>query len=212
MIDFKKIFSYNPETGVITRLRSMRPAGVQMRDHRVVVEHLGKRINARHLAVALQTGEWPKTHHYKFTGADPRDLCWKNFFQRVVGDSKVCSNCKEFKLIAGFPMQTQGKYTRRSPYCKACTPIMNSRHSWGTAIKKKYGVTPEEYHTQLEMQGGGCAICGDKQNGKRLAVDHCHKTGRARAILCVKCNTGLGAFKDKPKLLLEAAKYLLKYS
>jgi hypothetical protein len=63
-------------------------------------------------------------------------------------------------------------------------------------------------------QEGKCALCHtDKPNGrgKRLHVDHCHGTGKIRALLCHSCNAGLGAFKDDPALLRAAIDYLEKY-
>lgn len=74
----------------------------------------------------------------------------------------------------------------------------------------KYGITLDDYNRMLAEQGGGCAICGSEtnKNGKALFVDHCHDTGRVRGILCYKCNTGLGSFKDDAGLLEKAFRYL----
>jgi hypothetical protein len=56
-----------------------------------------------------------------------------------------------------------------------------------------------------EAAGGVCQICGDDE---RLGVDHCHASGRLRGLLCSRCNTGLGMFRDRPELLAEAIEYL----
>lgn len=63
---------------------------------------------------------------------------------------------------------------------------------------RQYGMTPEEYDAMLAQQGGGCALCGAEKghNGTSLAVDHCHRTGKIRGLLCTKCNTALGHFGD----------------
>lgn len=53
-----------------------------------------------------------------------------------------------------------------------------------------------------------CKICGES---RKLHVDHCHKTGKFRGILCHKCNRALGFFKDDPALLRRAADYIDKY-
>lgn len=80
-------------------------------------------------------------------------------------------------------------------------------------LRKQYGITAAEYDEQLELQSGGCAICrvqiGDK-SGRRLAIDHCHDTGRVRGILCGECNLGLGKFQDDAILLGRAIQYLLE--
>lgn len=74
----------------------------------------------------------------------------------------------------------------------------------------RYGVTLAQYNAMLEKQGGGCAICGavTNKNGKALFVDHCHDTGKVRGILCYRCNTGLGSFKDNAVLVAKAVSYL----
>lgn len=74
----------------------------------------------------------------------------------------------------------------------------------------KYGITLDQYNAMLEQQGGGCAICGaaTNKNGKALFVDHCHDTGKVRGILCYRCNTGLGSFKDNAVLVAKAVSYL----
>ena len=76
-------------------------------------------------------------------------------------------------------------------------------------LRTVYGMTPEQYDALLEVQDGVCAICGKtpKENGKRLAVDHCHTQGHVRGLLCVKCNVSLAAF-DHDDLILHAAAYL----
>lgn len=65
----------------------------------------------------------------------------------------------------------------------------------------------------LGEQGGVCAICGQKETStyrgkvRKLAVDHCHKTGRVRGLLCMNCNQGLGKFQHSHELLIKAATY-----
>lgn len=69
----------------------------------------------------------------------------------------------------------------------------------------------EQYDEMFEKQGGRCAICEtEKPNGygKRLAVDHCHDTGRVRGLLCGNCNHGLGKFGHDPARMRVAITYL----
>jgi hypothetical protein len=79
-------------------------------------------------------------------------------------------------------------------------------------IRNQYGITLAEYNTMLEAQDYKCAICGneDEVEGRRLAIDHCHTTGKVRGLLCGKCNRGLGLFYDNEELLQSAIKYLNK--
>lgn len=79
-------------------------------------------------------------------------------------------------------------------------------------ILRKYGLTINDYDRLLSSQNGKCAIClsqkhADKRN-KRFHVDHCHKTGLVRGLLCSSCNLGLGQFGDDPEMLKMAAFYL----
>lgn len=75
---------------------------------------------------------------------------------------------------------------------------------------KKMGACPDAVRDLIEK---GCAICGKKQvdNGARrvMIMDHDHATGKFRGILCSGCNTAIGQFKDDPKLVERALKYLL---
>ena len=73
---------------------------------------------------------------------------------------------------------------------------------------KKYGITIVEYELMEKKQNCRCAICGKKQSGKKLAVDHCHKTGRVRGLLCGNCNSGIGKLNDDVEILKKALKYL----
>lgn len=76
---------------------------------------------------------------------------------------------------------------------------------------RQYGITPDEYRNILEKQDGKCAICGSEignSEGDRLYVDHNHKTGKVRGILCSNCNTGIGKFHDSTELLKNAIYYL----
>lgn len=80
---------------------------------------------------------------------------------------------------------------------------------------KRFGITVADYEMLLKKQMGRCAICRTKAPlppyspaKKRFAVDHCHRTGRVRGILCGRCNSGVGQFRDSPNLMRAAARYL----
>ena len=75
----------------------------------------------------------------------------------------------------------------------------------------QYRLTPEDYDLMLHFQGGGCKICGSedpKMRSPAFHVDHCHKTGKVRGLLCGPCNVGLGAFSDNIGTLEAAVRYL----
>lgn len=76
---------------------------------------------------------------------------------------------------------------------------------------KKFGITLDEYYAMSEKQNGKCAICGAEVGdamGNRLYIDHNHKTGKVRGLLCSDCNFGIGKFKDNVALMKNAIKYL----
>jgi hypothetical protein len=88
--------------------------------------------------------------------------------------------------------------------CVACRGV--------SAVLVRYGVTREQYAEMLRQQGGGCAICGGtdlgKRSGYRLSIDHCHGTNRIRGLLCATCNLAIGYLRDDPELCRQAAAYL----
>ena len=79
-------------------------------------------------------------------------------------------------------------------------------------LKRKFNLSSEDYAARLADQGGRCAICHAEPGlGKALDVDHDHKTGQVRGLLCRNCNHGLGKFKDDPFTMTEARFYLLNW-
>jgi hypothetical protein len=62
----------------------------------------------------------------------------------------------------------------------------------------------------IEQHQGRCDVCGGPPDGrwKRLNIDHDHKTGLFRGLLCKRCNQAIGLFRDNPELMIEAAAYL----
>jgi hypothetical protein len=77
----------------------------------------------------------------------------------------------------------------------------------GGHLKRRYGISREDYAALLASQGGVCAICG-KPPEKTLCVDHCHATGKVRGLLCRQCNWGLGCYGEDQAALIAALAYL----
>lgn len=94
-------------------------------------------------------------------------------------------------------------YFKKNPE-KAKEQIFKSL-MWRSKVKMTY----TEFKEMLKGQNGKCVICG-KVDRRRLSVDHCHKTGKVRGLLCHSCNVALGLFKDDIKLLKKAIIYLTK--
>lgn len=93
----------------------------------------------------------------------------------------------------------------------------NPLHATATNLAN-YGLTLDDYERKHSRQRGLCYICNrperaiDKRYGvpRKLSVDHDHKTGFVRGLLCMKCNRGLGLFEDNEDLLAAAIAYLRK--
>jgi Recombination endonuclease VII len=77
-------------------------------------------------------------------------------------------------------------------------------------LRTKYGITPEQRDEMLAAQNFRCAICNDDAPGGpgTWHVDHCHDTGNVRGLLCTRCNTGLGQFRDNTDFPAKAISYL----
>jgi Recombination endonuclease VII len=74
-------------------------------------------------------------------------------------------------------------------------------------LRHTSGMTLEDYDNLLAAQDGECAICGEQPAvGQSMHIDHMDES--VRGILCVRCNNGLGQFKDDPELMLRAAEYV----
>ena len=77
-------------------------------------------------------------------------------------------------------------------------------------LRREYGMTVTDYENLFKAQQGKCAICGttDPFPSPCLCVDHCHRTGVVRGLLCFNCNISIGRMNDDPALLLAAIRYL----
>jgi hypothetical protein len=112
-------------------------------------------------------------------------------------------------------MKDEMESHQKTNYCKPCrkqyridTSLYLSEQRYN--LKANYGMTLEEFNKLVETQGNACAICSTSIPGGRGTwhVDHDHKTGKVRGLLCNACNVGLGYFKDSMDNLNNAILYL----
>lgn len=122
------------------------------------------------------------------------------------------NQCKECK---GDSSRRSYQKNREKVLVKQAKYAANNRHvNRSASLRRKYGISLEQYEAMYRAQGGRCALCGAKRplygtpKNRALNVDHDHKTGKIRQLLCRLCNVGLGAFKDNPDLLRAAIRYL----
>ena len=154
--------------------------------------------------------------------------------------TKVCSQCGMEKHVDCFYKHAGAKDGRRGD-CRTChiakakcrhgTPeYVAKRSRWLKKYNqserrksllesynlKRYGMSKAEYEAVLMGQQYCCKIClaphRPNESRGRLYVDHCHKTGKVRALLCKTCNSLLGFAKDDKSILDKAIEYLLAFS
>lgn len=108
-----------------------------------------------------------------------------------------CGGCRSFVDLVDVPAG--------GARCRACASgAAHLRH-----VEDTYGLGPDDYAELVRRQGGKCAICRAVPRTKRLAVDHDHKSGAVRGLLCSRCNHDLlGAARDSLELLTNAVAYL----
>ena len=133
-----------------------------------------------------------------------------------------CRRCGETKPRSAFYDLRHTTAPRRP--CKACIQADKraryaagdgDRVSHAQVLREKYRLTPAEYDRMLVAQDGRCAICGEHETARgrggrprRLAVDHDHRTGAVRQLLCHRCNLITWAVEQHPALLDQVRDYL----
>lgn len=129
---------------------------------------------------------------------------------------KRCYKCNKWKPLCEYspdPRKKGGTQAR----CKSCMAEWQRKYratsrgktaTEDTNLRRRYGLSMDEYNAILAAQDGLCAICKGPPGARRLAVDHDHETGEVRGLLCPNCNRGIGNFRDDPSLLRAAIEYL----
>jgi hypothetical protein len=131
--------------------------------------------------------------------------------------TKFCKSCSTVKSIDEFYLRTKNSLLRHST-CKECDKERSKKNHkpddyFNLHLKRNYGITLQEHQEMYKNQNGVCAICKGEGDGKwkKLCVDHDHKTGKVRQLLCRNCNMVLGQVGDNANLLEEMIKYLQKH-
>ena len=128
-------------------------------------------------------------------------------------------NARNFDRIKEGKKAYAARTSEKRKEYKADYYIKNRDKSRASNLKRKHGLDRDGYAEMYSEQKGKCAICGiflhpfyKKKADYReiLHVDHCHKTGKVRGLLCVDCNLGLGRFNDNKNSLLNAIDYLVR--
>ena len=136
---------------------------------------------------------------------------------KTTKDGKALT-CKKCQLTKNYEWKKRNKekvYKAQKRWASLNKEKINA-YRLKSYLKQRYGVTVEWYETTLAKQKGVCAICSCsaselRGNDTSFCVDHCHTTGQPRALLCHKCNTGIGMLKDNPILVARAWTYLQQH-
>jgi hypothetical protein len=121
---------------------------------------------------------------------------------------KFCPGCSKKKEYAEF-YKHGGLKGGLQHTCKVCVKKHNAEYKvrrMELHRLKLYGISQQNYDLMFAAQEGKCAIC--KRGTRRLGVDHCHKTGKVRGLLCVACNNALGLLQESEELLQVSIQYL----
>lgn len=133
---------------------------------------------------------------------------------------KKCFDCKRILELSQY-VNNKHRKDGKSHCCRQCTRRRTKEYygeypekrtdKW---LKTRYGITIDDYKRMYSEQNGKCYICKtDKAPSKfkRFSVDHCHKSGKVRGLLCRNCNLILGGAKDSEEILLNCIEYLKKH-
>lgn len=136
---------------------------------------------------------------------------------------KECTNAARRESAARIKAANPEAYNKRQRQYvaryKSNHPDRVAQKDWAYALKSRFNISVERYFEMLEGQGGACAGCGTKPNGKRLAIDHDRKccSGNkscgdcVRGLLCGNCNTALGLLKENVQTISNLLEYMEKY-
>jgi len=132
---------------------------------------------------------------------------------------KKCTKCGIEKPLSEY-YKDKSRWDNLRNSCKICDKLKShlwrqkdkdvTRKCWrNSKLKKKYKIDEQCYLDMKQKQDNKCAICKKELGfGYLSAIDHCHKTGKVRGILCRGCNLGLGNFCDSIQALKSAIEYL----
>lgn len=137
----------------------------------------------------------------------------ESYYRRAddsTGRKSQCISCyraaqKDYNASEAAKQRKRRERARR----RASDPETFARRSREATFKSKYGITLACYEVMIQEQGGCCAICREPSISESLAVDHCHRTGRIRGLLCRACNAGIGMLGDDARRVESALRYLL---
>mgnify|MGYP001581686368 CR=1 FL=1 len=162
-------------------------------------------------------------------------VCRAEYSEKLHGtaspDLKKCRKCGKTKSVGEFYARNLSK-DKVTPDCKDCVKQARKekygsltsyraqrreatqRINRASSMRRKYGLSLQDYEDLLEQQGKVCAICGSPERRRMngivipLSVDHCHETNKIRGLLCNDCNAGIAMLREDAEILRAAISYL----
>jgi len=142
-----------------------------------------------------------------------REICYKEKMKEYYLKNKK----KKVKQMKEYYLKNKEKLDKKhiEYYYENRSMISKQMKEW--KLEKNYGLTVKKYNKMLKKQKGFCPIClkkinGNNKNGRRKAnVDHNHKTGKVRELICINCNLVIGLLKENIKVSKNITKYLEKH-
>ena len=125
---------------------------------------------------------------------------------------KRCNVCGEMKPLDAFYKHSKGSQGRQSR-CKPCNKIVGRKYrKTHHTMRSKLGLSDADVQKLEDRAGGLCENpqCRQPAATRALHLDHDHKTGKPRGLLCHGCNTALGLLKDNSEIILGLNEYLTR--
>lgn len=167
--------------------------------------------------MAYKNKEQEKAYHKQYYIANKEEIACKQRKYHIANKEKIIRYGKKYEAAnkekrAGYNKKYSD--THREELARRGKEYHTRPEVRTRILKKKYGITIEEYDNLLCGQGGCCAICRLEPetacpNKPILNVDHNHKTGQVRGLLCNNCNAAIGYLKEDQDTLANASWYLL---
>lgn len=167
----------------------------------------------------MYTKEQRNEYYRKWNAANPEKVKAAKKKYQQKNQEKINAERRAYRLANREKMRAAKlKWESENPEMVAMQKVRKrlreEAYKANHSLKYHYDITLNDYDTVLGSQNGVCAICCTARvttKSKRLFVDHCHATGKLRALLCNHCNMGLGFFQDRTDLMLRAISYVKEF-